>query len=74
MNDGAAALVVSSRQYAEKHSHQPIARVVGYGEPASDAHGVASGVFETHAAPQIFGDVHFEMCRELVARLVVAEP
>jgi acetyl-CoA C-acetyltransferase len=34
MNDGAAALVVSSREYAEKHGHQPIARVVGYGQAA----------------------------------------
>ncbi|MBI5670390.1 MAG: acetyl-CoA C-acetyltransferase [Chloroflexi bacterium] len=34
MNDGAAALVVSSRDYAEKHGHQPIARVVAYGQAA----------------------------------------
>lgn len=34
MNDGAAALVVSSREYAEKHGHQPIARIVGYGQAA----------------------------------------
>ena len=34
MNDGAAALVVSSRDYAEQHDHQPIARVVGYGQAA----------------------------------------
>jgi len=34
MNDGAAALVVASRQYAEAHSHQPIARIVGYGHAA----------------------------------------
>jgi acetyl-CoA C-acetyltransferase len=34
MNDGAAALVVSSREYAEKHGHQAIARVVGYGQAA----------------------------------------
>jgi acetyl-CoA C-acetyltransferase len=34
MNDGAAALVVSSREYAEKHGHQPLARVVGYGQAA----------------------------------------
>jgi acetyl-CoA C-acetyltransferase len=34
MNDGAAALVVSSREYAEKHSHQPVARVVGCGQAA----------------------------------------
>ncbi|MEP6987765.1 MAG: thiolase family protein, partial [Chloroflexota bacterium] len=34
MNDGAAALVVSSRQYAEQQQHQPIARVVGYAQAA----------------------------------------
>lgn len=34
MNDGAAALVISSRAYAEKYGHQPVARVVGYGQAA----------------------------------------
>ncbi len=34
MNDGAAALVVSSREYAEKHGHAPAARIVGYGQAA----------------------------------------
>jgi acetyl-CoA C-acetyltransferase len=34
LNDGAAALVVSSRAYAEKHDHQPIARIVGFGQAA----------------------------------------
>lgn len=34
MNDGAAAVVVSSRDYAEKHGHTPVARVVGYGQAA----------------------------------------
>jgi acetyl-CoA C-acetyltransferase len=34
MNDGAAAVVVSSRAYAEKHGHTPVARVVGYGGAA----------------------------------------
>lgn len=34
MNDGAAAVVVSSREYAEKHGHSPLARVVGYGQAA----------------------------------------
>ena len=29
MNDGAAAVVVSSRAYAESHGHAPLARVVG---------------------------------------------
>ncbi len=34
MNDGAAALVISSRTYAEQNQHQPIARVVGYAQAA----------------------------------------
>jgi acetyl-CoA C-acetyltransferase len=34
MNDGAAAMVVSSREYAERNGHQPIARIVGYGQAA----------------------------------------
>lgn len=34
MNDGAAALVVASREYAETHGHTPLARVVGYGQAA----------------------------------------
>ncbi|MCA9915365.1 MAG: acetyl-CoA C-acyltransferase, partial [Anaerolineae bacterium] len=34
LNDGSAAVVVASREYAEKKGHQPIARVVGYGQAA----------------------------------------
>ncbi len=34
MNDGAAAVVVASREYAEKHGHTPLARIVGYGQAA----------------------------------------
>jgi acetyl-CoA C-acetyltransferase len=34
MNDGSAALVVSSRDYAERHGHSPVARIVGYGQAA----------------------------------------
>ncbi len=34
MNDGAAALVVSSREYAEQHQHQPVACVAGYAQAA----------------------------------------
>ncbi|GAB4509633.1 MAG: acetyl-CoA C-acetyltransferase [Anaerolineae bacterium] len=36
LNDGAAAVVVSSREYAEQHGHSPIARIVGYGQAAMD--------------------------------------
>jgi len=34
MNDGAAALVVASREYADQHGHAPLARIVGYGQAA----------------------------------------
>jgi acetyl-CoA C-acetyltransferase len=34
LNDGASAVVVASREYAEKHGHQPVARIVGYGQAA----------------------------------------
>ncbi len=34
LNDGAAALVVASREYAEAHGLQPMARIVGYGQAA----------------------------------------
>ncbi len=34
LNDGAAALVVASREYAEAHGHQPLARIAGYGQAA----------------------------------------
>lgn len=34
MNDGAAMVIVSSRDYAEKRGHAPVARIVGYGYAA----------------------------------------
>ncbi len=34
MNDGAAAVVVASREYAEKKGHTPIARIVSYAHAA----------------------------------------
>jgi acetyl-CoA C-acetyltransferase len=34
MNDGAAALIVTSRDYAEKHGKTPLARIVAYGQAA----------------------------------------
>lgn len=36
LNDGAAATVVASREYAETHGHQPIARIVSYTHAAVD--------------------------------------
>lgn len=34
LNDGGAAVVVASREYAEKHGKQPLARIVGYAQAA----------------------------------------
>ncbi len=34
MNDGASAVVVASREYADKKGHTPIARIVSYGQAA----------------------------------------
>ncbi len=34
MNDGAAAVVISSRAYAESHGHKPIAKIIGYAQAA----------------------------------------
>jgi acetyl-CoA C-acetyltransferase len=36
MNDGASAVVVGSRAYADKHGHAPLARIVAYGHAALD--------------------------------------
>ncbi len=36
LNDGASAVVVASRDYAEANGHQPLARIVGYGHAALD--------------------------------------
>lgn len=37
MNDGAAAVVVASREYAEANGHQPVARIVAYGQAAVES-------------------------------------
>lgn len=36
LNDGASAVVVASRDYAEKKGHDVVARIVGYGQAAID--------------------------------------
>ncbi|MBZ0316259.1 MAG: acetyl-CoA C-acetyltransferase [Anaerolineae bacterium] len=36
LNDGAAAMVISSRSYAEANGHTSIARIAGYGQAAVD--------------------------------------
>jgi acetyl-CoA C-acetyltransferase len=37
LNDGAAALVIASRSYAETHGHTPLARIVAYGQAAVES-------------------------------------
>ncbi|MGE5248670.1 MAG: thiolase family protein [Bacteroidota bacterium] len=36
MNDGAAAVVIASREYADAHGLKPLARIVGYAQAAVD--------------------------------------
>jgi len=36
LNDGASAVVVTSRDFAERKGHTPVARIVGYGHAALD--------------------------------------
>jgi acetyl-CoA C-acetyltransferase len=36
LNDGAAAVVISSRAYADKHGKKPLARIVGYAQTAME--------------------------------------
>ncbi|MFN3742779.1 MAG: thiolase family protein [Anaerolineales bacterium] len=36
LNDGAAAVVIASRAYAQRHSLKPLARVVGYAQAADE--------------------------------------
>jgi acetyl-CoA C-acetyltransferase len=36
LNDGAAAVVVARRDFADQHGAQPLARIVGYGQAALD--------------------------------------
>ncbi len=36
LNDGAAAVVVASRDYAEKHGHKPLAYIIGYAQYADE--------------------------------------
>jgi acetyl-CoA C-acetyltransferase len=37
LNDGAAAVVVASRAYAETHGHKPLARIIAYGQAAVES-------------------------------------
>jgi acetyl-CoA C-acetyltransferase len=55
MNDGAAAVLVSSRDYAEKKGHKPIAHIIGYAQAALEP----KLLFEApaHAIPKLLDKV-----------------
>ncbi|MBI5960358.1 MAG: acetyl-CoA C-acyltransferase [Chloroflexi bacterium] len=50
LNDGAAMVVVASREYAEQHGHQPLARIAGYGQAAVEPKWLFSAPI--HALPK----------------------
>jgi acetyl-CoA C-acetyltransferase len=55
MNDGAAAVLVSSRDYAEKKGHKPIAYIIGYAQAALEP----KFLFEApaHAIPKLLDKI-----------------
>lgn len=55
LNDGAAAVVVASRAYAEKHHLQPIARIAGYAQAAVEPKYLFDA--PAHALPQLLEKV-----------------
>jgi acetyl-CoA C-acetyltransferase len=55
MNDGAAAVVISSRAYAEEHGLKPIARIVGYAQAAVDPKYLFAA--PAHALPKLLKKV-----------------
>jgi acetyl-CoA C-acetyltransferase len=78
MNDGAAAVVISSRAYAEAHGHQPIARIVGYAQAALESKYLFAA--PAHAMPKLlkkigwtFADVDLIELNEAFAAQVLAD-
>jgi acetyl-CoA C-acetyltransferase len=59
MNDGAAALVIASRAYAENHRHRPMARVVGYAQAAVDPKYLFAA--PAHAIPKLLKRIGWKM-------------
>ncbi len=55
MNDGAAAVVIASRAYADKHNLKPLARVVGYAQVAVDPRYLFAA--PAHAIPKLLQKV-----------------
>jgi len=59
MNDGAAALVISSRAYAGSHNLKAMARVVGYAQAAVEPKYLFAA--PAHAIPRLLGKVGWKL-------------
>jgi len=59
MNDGAAAVVISSRAYAEKNKLKPIARVVGYAQAALEPKYLFAA--PAHALPKLLKKIDWTL-------------
>jgi len=55
LNDGAAATVIASRTYAEKHGKQPLARIVGYAQAAVAPKSIF--IAPAHAIPKLLDKI-----------------
>lgn len=55
LNDGGAAVVVSSRAYAEKHGKQPLARIAGYAQAAVEPKRLF--IAPAHAIPKLLDKI-----------------
>ncbi len=59
MNDGAAAVVIASRGYAERHQLKPLARVVGYAQAAVEPKYLFAA--PAHAIPKLLAKVGWKL-------------
>jgi acetyl-CoA C-acetyltransferase len=59
MNDGAAALVIASRAYAEKQKLKPIAKVVGYAQAAVEPKYLFAA--PAHAIPKLLEKINWTL-------------
>lgn len=59
MNDGAAAVVISSRAYAEKNNIKPIAKVVGYAQAAVEPKYLFAA--PAHAIPKLLKKINWTL-------------
>ncbi len=78
LNDGAAAVVIASRAYAEQHGHAPLARIMGYGQAAVEPKRLFAAPI--HAIPKALAragwtmdDVDLVELNEAFAAQVVAD-